>query len=128
MTNEREWLDGLKAGDEVARTRSHCSPEIRRVVRTTRTLVVINEREGQDDVYEGIYQRETGRARGTNSWRRQRIMQPTQEVFEEIATERLMRRARFLRDTLTIPTGRAGLESFIAALTPLVPEKTGGET
>ena len=125
MSNERAWLDGLKAGDEVARTRKYGQlPELRVVIRTTPTMVVICESWRLDgEKVEGRYQRKTGQSVGGDVWSAQYIMEPTPEIREKIAVDALMRKALTLRESLPVPTDRAGLEAFIAALTPLVPVK-----
>ena len=125
MSNERAWLDGLKAGDTVARTRSYGQVhELRTVIRTTPTMVVICEGQRIDGVkVEGRYQRKSGRGISGDAWSRQYITEPTPRIKEEIAVDALKRNALTLRESLPVPTDRAGLEAFIAALTPLVPVK-----
>ena len=125
MSNERAWLDGLKAGDTVARTRGYGQPpELRKVVRVTSTMIVIGESWRLDgELVEGRYNRKYGRAVGADSFSPGCLIQPTPAIMERIDLHNLTYTAIRLRESLPIPTDRAGLEAFIAALTPFVPVK-----
>ena len=128
MTNEREWLDGLKAGDEVARTRRYGqAPHLVKVIRITPTMVVTAECARPDgEIVEGRYQRRSGRTVGGDAFSAQYIIEPTPEIREKIALSRLSDKARALRESIATPTDRAGLEEFIAALQPFQPTKKDG--
>ena len=80
--DDKEWLAGLKAGDEVVVSSGYVQrvPAIHRVTRVTGTLVIVGA---------SRYRKSDGYAPG-NGYHRGRIVQPTPER-RDIAEEKMLR-------------------------------------
>lgn len=112
-----EWLQSLKAGDEVAVVSGYHTTVIdfHTIDRTTATQIIING---------SRYSRKEGEERGT-SWRYRRVLrQATPQLKQEVADEReiklLRSKAMDATSRLKIPEDRATLEQLIQALKPFV--------
>ena len=92
MRSTREWLEGLKAGDKVAVRGSH-SVGIQTVKRTTKTMIMVGEREMR-------FSKAGGRTVGGDIWSRVYLGEVTDEVRKEIDEARIIYKYRHINDKL----------------------------
>lgn len=94
MSDDREWLDGLKAGDlvHVSRGYSRDAGSIRKVHRRTPTQIILLYRGAQE--YEVKFRAKDGRAVAGDAWSRDYLSPPTQEKRDAVERERLANKAR----------------------------------
>jgi hypothetical protein len=110
MGNDREWLDGLKEGDEVVLVSHHARRRIARVARVTKTQIVVGA--------VGMkFRRQDGRMVGGDAWTRSRISKPTPELRARVEEEERHSRALYaisVADFAKMPLER--LERIVAII------------
>lgn len=114
---DKEWIQSLKAGDEVFiyRTGMGQKYEQAKVSRITKTQIIIDF--GR---YDKRFKRDTGKLVGGSAWYSEYVTKPTDELWEKIAVMGLMSKVNAIRGQLKTPTDRATLEALISALAPFV--------
>lgn len=118
----QEWLAGLKPGDKVMEYYSGGFASVYRegvVSRVTKTQILAIFRE---DGPEERYNRTTGRMLSARGFSKHSLVEPTQEVLDEIETDRLRHKARSILEKVTIPLTISELTALIEALKPYVQE------
>ena len=115
-----EWLAGLKVDSEVFVSQRFGVPETGRVKRLTKTQIVVVPK---NMAYERKFWRESGRKVGDSGYNTSRLVQPSDEVTEQIEIAQLKTEARALRDKLAIPASKQSLLKFVTALKALTEEK-----
>jgi predicted RNA-binding protein with PUA-like domain len=115
--NNEEWLQQLKAGDEVFIFHSGYNQnyEKAQVAKVTKTHIVIDH-----GSYSSRFKRDTGRVVGGSAWHTKKIVKPAPNIREKIELDILTSKARSLVVNLKLPTDRATLEALISTLAPFV--------
>jgi hypothetical protein len=114
-----DWLKELKVGDEVFVMRSGWGVQghYAKVIRLTKTLIIT-----QKGLSKEKWRISDGGIPGGSVWSQTHLAQVTPELKNEIEVQSLSNKATALKERLPIPSSKADLEAFIAALTPFVKE------
>ncbi len=120
---EWEWLASLKPGDEVFVSqpyqREHISSKVSRI---TKTMIMIGCLNATGEFYEQRFTK-NGRSVGTSLWAVHYLIQPSDDIRNEIRVGKLKQIARHLKDKLSIPEDEETLREFIECLRKFVKEE-----
>ena len=115
-----EWLQQLKVGDELFFGSWGSTPYPCTVTKITKTQIVVAYNDGR---CKERFNRVSGRSIGGGSWHRNRLIQDTPEMRNDVEREMLRRKAHGMIQDLKPPKDKDGLAAFIAAITPYVKER-----
>lgn len=119
MSGEHDWIQSLKAGDEVFITGHYSAPDSpARISRVSpsRVFILVNER------YEQAYHKKNGRSVGSDAWHFSNIVESTEERRERWSVYKLRLTATDMIKRIEIPKDRVTIECLIGALKPFVKE------
>lgn len=110
-----QWLEQLKPGDPVVVSSSRSRKYLTKIDRITKTPLVIKRKNFVGEYYEVKFRRSDGFAPG-DSWPRERLLEPTPELFEEIRREKLYATAGSLINSIKIPQETERVQQLIDVL------------
>jgi hypothetical protein len=115
MLDSGEWLQNLKPGDEVFMSRPYGqAPRVSKVSRTTETQIIVGS---------GRFHKKDGSQVGGGTWSTSYLIQPTEELRQQIELSLLQQQAGKMVEDLKVPNDIEGCRTFIVALKPYVSEK-----
>ena len=117
---ELDWMNNLKAGDEVFTSRPFGGiPGIKKVSRITKTqiFVWINER------YEQGFRKKDGREVGGNLYTSTYLIMPTKENRESTELRQLKVKAKEMVGKVVIPKTKDEVTALINAILPFIQTK-----
>jgi hypothetical protein len=116
----KEWLDGLKAGDDVVVIAQYNAMSICKVVRRTATqiLVAIGKNFAGEDII-GRYRNDSGCSVGSDAWSGSNIYELTIELRNEIESKRIKTRILNALSKITIPETLEQRKELYAAIKAL---------
>jgi len=118
-----EWLEGLKAGDDVFITARYGQPDYpAKIKRRTSTQIVVEIGNGLS-AYEVKFRVKDGCDIGGDAWNRSHLVKPTDELRDAFKLQNLKSKAAALIAKLVIPKTLPEVEAFINALGQLFPPK-----
>jgi hypothetical protein len=116
--NTSKWLEQLKAGDEVAMSRQYGKlPMLASIDKVTETQIIVKDPRGS---WLTRFRRSDGRVVGAASWGTTRIVQPSDELRQQIEVGSLQQKVSRLIVEITIPEDKENLLKLIDVLTPFV--------
>ena len=109
---EFNWINNLKEGDEVIVSGRFNTYNYGKVLRTTRTLIILenpyNHNEGRR------YKKENGFMLGSDIWNTERIIMPTQEIKDKILlNKKVLELRNLIEKTAFIDLGINNIEKII---------------